>query len=113
MRCARAAAEKGEKMSWPKSIGRYDEGQHQRDLDPKWFATHTFASRLRANGVHEMDIMTLLGHTTLQMTSRYTHAMPQNLRTAVDSLKQPAVGFSCEKRAKIAPTATGTDGLIE
>jgi integrase len=26
-----------------------------------------------------MDIMTLLGHTTLQMTSRYTHAMPQNL----------------------------------
>ena len=51
---------------------------------------HTFATRLRAKGVHEMNIMTLLGHTTLQMTSRYTHAMPQNLRTAVDSLnKQP------------------------
>jgi hypothetical protein len=33
-----------------------------------------------------MDIMSLLGHTTLQMTSRYTHAMPENLRTAVDSL---------------------------
>ena len=47
---------------------------------------HTFATRLRAKGVHEMDIMTLLGHTTLQMTSRYTHAMPENLRTAVDSL---------------------------
>ena len=30
--------------------------------------------------------MTLLGHTTLQMTSRYSHAMPANLRTAVDSL---------------------------
>jgi integrase len=39
---------------------------------------HTFATRLRANGVHEMDIMTLLGHTTLQMTSRYTYAMPEN-----------------------------------
>ena len=25
---------------------------------------HTFATRLRAKGVHEMDIMTLLGHTT-------------------------------------------------
>ena len=47
---------------------------------------HTFATRLRAKGVHEMDIMTLLGHTTLQMTSRYTHAMPENLRIAVESL---------------------------
>jgi hypothetical protein len=34
-----------------------------------------------------MDIMSLLGHTTtLQMTSRYIHAVPENLRTAVDSL---------------------------
>lgn len=31
---------------------------------------HTFATRLRSRGVHEMDIMSLLGHTTLQMTSR-------------------------------------------
>lgn len=44
---------------------------------------HTFATRLRARGVHEMDIMSLLGHTTLQMTSRYTHAMPSNLREAL------------------------------
>src|SRR5438034_8231224 len=52
----------------------------------------TFATRLRAKGVHEMDIMSLLGHTTLQMTSRYSHAMPENLRTAVDSLtRAPAV----------------------
>ena len=47
---------------------------------------HTVATRLRGKGIHEMDIMTLLGHTTLQMTSRYSHAMPENLRTAVDSL---------------------------
>ena len=40
---------------------------------------HTLATRLRARGVHEMDIMSLLGHTTLQMTCRYTHAMPSNL----------------------------------
>ena len=30
--------------------------------------------------------MTLLRHTNLQMTSRYSHAMPENLRTAVESL---------------------------
>ena len=29
---------------------------------------HTFATRLRAKRVHEMNIMTLLGHTTLQMS---------------------------------------------
>ena len=54
---------------------------------------HTFATRLRSKGVHEMDIMTLLGHTTLQMTSRYTHAMPENLRTAVDSLNKLPLQF--------------------
>ena len=56
-----------------------------------------------------MDIMSLLGHTTLQMTSRYTHAMPQNLRTAVDSLNKEPLPFrprsvARQKRAKIAPT---------
>ena len=76
---------------------------------------HTFATRLRAKGVHEMDIMTLLGHTTLQMTSRYTHAMPQNLRIAVDSLNQRPLAFR-QSRASIgsAPRSrqvlTGTDG---
>ena len=73
---------------------------------------HTFATRLRAKGVHEMDIMSLLGHTTLQMTSRYTHAMPQNLRTAVDSLNKEPLLF--RPKAKSAPrsrqVATGTDG---
>jgi integrase len=73
---------------------------------------HTFATRLRAKGVHEMDIMTLLGHTTLQMTSRYTHAMPQNLRAAVDSLNKEPLPFrpkanSAQKRAKIAPSRDG------
>ena len=76
---------------------------------------HTFATRLRAKGVHEMDIMSLLGHTTLQMTSRYTHAMPENLRTAVDSLnKQPLPFRPRPAAAGIAPksrqVATGTDG---
>src|SRR5215204_3180193 len=76
---------------------------------------HTFATRLRGKGVHEMDIMSLLGHTTLQMTSRYTHAMPENLRTAVDSLNKHPLPFRPRPVATgIAPksrqVATGTEG---
>ena len=42
-------------------------------------ARHTFANRLRANGVHEWDIRDLLGHTSVRMTSVYTHQTPANL----------------------------------
>ena len=63
-----------------------------------------------------MDIMTLLVHTTLQMTSRYTHAMPQNLRTAVDSLNNEPLPFRSRASSnRSAPrsrqVATGTDGM--
>lgn len=47
---------------------------------------HTFATRLRANGVHEWDIRDLLGHTTTRRTSVYTHQTPANLRQAVTTL---------------------------
>ena len=73
---------------------------------------HTFATRLRARGVHEMDIMSLLGHTTLQMTSRYTHAMPSNLRAAVDSLSRlRLVPTSAKSAPRSRQVATGTDGM--
>jgi integrase len=72
---------------------------------------HTFATRLRAKGVHEMDIMSLLGHTTLQMTSRYTHAMPQNLRAAVDSLNKQPLPFRPRSAPKSRQLGTGTDGM--
>jgi integrase len=71
---------------------------------------HTFATRLRSKGVHEMDIMSLLGHTTLQMTSRYTHAMPQNLRIAVDSLNNQPLPFRPRSAPRSRQVATGTDG---
>ena len=62
-----------------------------------------------------MDIMSLLGHTTLQMTSRYTHAMPQNLRTAVDSLNKEPLPFrpkasSAKGAPKARQLANGTYG---
>ena len=79
---------------------------------------HTFATRLRGKGLHEMDIMSfvsLLDHTTLQMTSRYSHAMPENLRTAVDSLTGGPLPLrlvtgSAKRAPKSRQLATGTDG---
>ncbi len=72
---------------------------------------HTFATRLRAKGVHEMDLMSWLGHTTLQMTARYTHATPQNLRTAVDSLNKRPLAFRPRSVPRSRQVATGTDGM--
>ena len=48
---------------------------------------HTFATRLRANGVHEWDIRDLLGHTSVRMTSVYTHQTPANLCQAVNRFR--------------------------
>jgi len=53
---------------------------------------HTFATRLRANGVHEWDIRDLLGHASVRMTSVYTHQTPTNLCKAVNTLGQTKLG---------------------
>src|SRR5215203_4637733 len=74
---------------------------------------HTFATRLRAKGVHEMHVMALLGHTTLEMTSRYTHAMPQNLRTAVDSLNNRPWVFRARSAPRSRQLLPGRMGTIE
>ena len=62
---------------------------------------HTFATRLRANGVHEWDIRDLLGHASVRMTSVYTHQTPANLRQAVSTLgtNQPGEVVRLERRA--------------
>ena len=77
---------------------------------------HTFATRLRANGVHEWDIRDLLGHASVRMTSVYMHQTPANLCHAVKTLgqtkpgkvvrfKQRSVSGSLDPSA----TADGTD----
>jgi integrase len=53
---------------------------------------HTFATRLRTNGVHEWDIRDLFGHTSVRMTSVYTHQTPANLCHAVNTLTQTKLG---------------------
>jgi integrase len=64
----------------------------------------TFATCLRAAGVHEYDIADLLGHSTAPsdvrsspITRIYARAVPQRLRDAVDRLetgKALAIGQS-------------------
>ena len=47
---------------------------------------HTFASRLVQSGVQIQVVQELLGHATLEMTQRYAHLAPGDLRRAVDIL---------------------------
>jgi integrase len=56
---------------------------------------HTFATRLADAGADAFTIAALLGHTTIQMAARYTHATDQGKRSAVKNL---------ENRCKIVAT---------
>lgn len=49
----------------------------------------TFATRLRANGVHEYDIQDLLGHAKPGVTKVYARATLTVLEDAVDKLTEP------------------------
>jgi integrase len=62
---------------------------------------HTFASRLRLNGVALEDIKDLLGHHAIQTTFRYAHLAPSRASSAVEKMVEsgnepsgnlPAVG---------------------
>lgn len=45
---------------------------------------HTFASRLVMNGVDLRTAQELMGHSTINMTTRYAHLSPTHLRKAVN-----------------------------
>jgi len=47
---------------------------------------HTAATRLADRGADAFQIAAILGHTTIQMSARYTHATSDGLRRAVESL---------------------------
>jgi integrase len=67
---------------------------------------HTFATRLRANGVHEWDIRDLLGHASVRMTSVYTHQTP---RICVTQLTRcpitSAAAYCINRQNRFAPRA--------
>ncbi len=50
---------------------------------------HTFATRLRGQGVHELDIMQLMGHSSVGVTAGYAHGMPAVIQSAVNKLAEP------------------------
>ncbi|HUG51228.1 MAG TPA: site-specific integrase, partial [Terrimesophilobacter sp.] len=53
---------------------------------------HTFGSWLAENGVSPVDIMALLGHSTLRATERYMHSSGSRFDRALSALQRPAIG---------------------
>lgn len=49
---------------------------------------HTAASRMVEAGVDLVTVSKILGHSTIQMTMRYAHPTPENMRRAVETLAQ-------------------------
>lgn len=47
---------------------------------------HTFASWLVSEGVELLKVRDLLGHSSVKMTERYAHLMPNRLQDAVSVL---------------------------
>lgn len=60
---------------------------------------HTFASWLVQNGTPLYTVAELMGHTTLEMTKRYSHLAPDSLRKAAVSLE----GSLEQRDVKIIP----------
>jgi len=49
---------------------------------------HTAASRMIEAGVDLVTVSKILGHATIQMTMRYCHPTPENMRRAVEKLSE-------------------------
>ena len=47
---------------------------------------HTFGSRLALKGVGMLEIMKLMGHSSLRQTERYAHLSPDHLRDAINRI---------------------------
>src|SRR5213594_1006287 len=54
---------------------------------------HTFASWLVQGGVPLLEVAKLLGHSTIEMTERYAHLAPENLKAAVGVLDRLRNGY--------------------
>ena len=60
---------------------------------------HTFASWLVQRGVPLYTVAELMGHTTLEMTKRYSHLAPDTMRAAAMGLS----GILDKKPVKVIP----------
>lgn len=62
---------------------------------------HTFATRLAEGGVDPFTIRDLLGHTTVRMSSDYTHSTPETRKLAIAGLGGRAKRQAEPERGKI------------
>jgi len=63
---------------------------------------HTFASWLVQGGVPLLEVAKLLGHSTIEMTERYAHLAPENLKAAVGVLDRLRNGYVDRADAVVA-----------
>lgn len=63
---------------------------------------HTFASWLVQGGVPLLEVAKLLGHSTIEMTERYAHLAPENLKAAVGVLDRLRSGYVDRADAVVA-----------
>jgi integrase len=65
---------------------------------------HTYATRAAQAGIDVLTLVSLLGHTTVQMTSRYVHPTDQHKREAARKLE----AYNAEKIFKYAESVSGS-----
>ena len=75
-------------------LGRNDGITDRRNKVVFHTLRHTFASWLVSNGEQLYTVAKLLGHSTIQMTERYAHLMPETRRAATRALERFVNGGS-------------------
>lgn len=65
---------------------------------------HTYATRAAQAGVDVLTLASLLGHTTVQMTSRYVHPTDQHKREATEKLE----AYNAENVFRFAESVSGS-----
>lgn len=63
---------------------------------------HTCASWLVQAGVPLLEVSKLLGHSTIEMTERYAHLAPENLKAAVGVLDRLRSGYAGDEKTESA-----------
>jgi len=65
---------------------------------------HTYATRAAQAGIDVLTLASLLGHTTVQMTSRYVHPTDQHKHEASEKLEE----YNAEKIIKYVQSVSGS-----
>lgn len=95
---------------WTQSmVGHYwDRMRHHLGLmkDPQFVPhvmRHTFCSRLVQRGVHIVTVKELAGHSSIQVTMRYSHLCPTNLMNAINTLQGDVNEPTEDNDLRVAP----------